>query len=296
MGGAGGVRYVRFSCGMSDVVGDAMSEPQLFLEDGSQFGISREAFAAMDEDKQRELKLQWFHENFEDPRSGNAFWDNETKEYVYLWGGPFDAQEQLWNKFGEIVPEALIENIREEVESHGTFEWAPGAVSPFYKGDDDEKLREPPSLDIYIDEPSERYGSPEEREARARAREAIENLRQALESRRAIGIGHNRPPDEETEEPDEIIELWPALQGLSAELAKPNPAISVVKRWATPLRDALIACAKWGLNKIDGAIDAGLKAGAIAGIGWLATQYSEPLHKAFDAVLAWLDIAAKTLF
>jgi len=51
------------------------------------------------------------------------------------------------------------------------------------------KSSEPPSLDIYLDEPSNRYGSPEEREARPRAREAIEELRRALERPRIIGIG-----------------------------------------------------------------------------------------------------------
>jgi hypothetical protein len=158
-------------------------------------------------------------------------------------------------------------------------QWLGGA---FYERDDEEELREPPSLEIYLDDPSDRYGSPEEREARAKAREAIENLRRLLESPRPIGIGHNRPPDE----------LLPALQELSAELAQPNPSIAVVKRSATPLRDALIACAKWGLKKIDRAVDAAV----VAGAGLLIAQYREPLHKAFDAVFAWLDIAAKTLF
>jgi hypothetical protein len=271
-----------------------MSESRPFLEDGSQFGVSQEAFEGMNEDEQRKLMLQWFYENFEDPQNATPY-DSEAKEYIYLWGGPFDAEEQLWNKFGDIVPEARINNLVKEIESDATIHWAPAPNSPFYERDDDGELREPPSLDIYLDEPSDRYGSPEEREARARAREAIENLRRALESPRAIGIGHNRPPDEE-EEPEEIKELRPALQELSAELAKPNPSIAVVKRWATPLRDAFIACINWGLKKIDGAIDAGLKAVVTAGVLWLVAQYSEPLHKAFDAVLAWLNIAAKTLF
>ena len=144
-----------------------MSEPRPFLEDGSQFGISREAFEEMDEDEQRESMLQWFHQNFEDPVNGNALWDGETKEYVYLWGGPYDAQEQLWDKFGDIVSEALIDEVVREIQRDGIVDWAPGSNSPFYEHEEPPEPEEPPSLEIYSDEPSDRYGSPEEREARA---------------------------------------------------------------------------------------------------------------------------------
>jgi hypothetical protein len=106
-----------------------MSEPRPFLEDGSQFGISREAFEEMDEDEQRESMLQWFHQNFEDPVNGNALWDGETKEYVYLWGGPYDAQEQLWDKFGDIVSEALIDEVVREIQRDGIVDWAPGSTA-----------------------------------------------------------------------------------------------------------------------------------------------------------------------
>jgi hypothetical protein len=52
------------------------------LEDGSQFGISLAAFEGMEEDEQRELMLQWFYENFEDPQN-ETLRDDETKEYLY---------------------------------------------------------------------------------------------------------------------------------------------------------------------------------------------------------------------
>ena len=272
-----------------------MSEPRPFLEDGSQFGISRARFEEMDEGEQREWMRAWFFQNFEDPNNQTP-WDSETKSYMYLWGGPFHASDQLWEKFGDIVFDALIEEVVEEIQRDGTFDWAPTPNSPLYEHDDEEEPPEPPSLDIYLDEPSDRYGSPEEHENRARATEAIENLRRALESPRPFGIGHNRPPDEEAEEPDEIKELRPALQELSAELAKPDPAIAVVKRCATPLRDALLATAKWALRKIDKGLDAAITAAAGGGVLWLAAQHSELLHKAFNSVVAWLDIAAKPFF
>jgi hypothetical protein len=116
---------------MSDELFDELPEPRPFLEDGSQFGISRAAFEAMDQDEQREAMREWFLQNFEDPVNSTPR-DDETKEYVFLWGGPYDAREQLWDKFGEIVPEELMDEVANEIERDGTVEWAPAPNSPFY--------------------------------------------------------------------------------------------------------------------------------------------------------------------
>jgi hypothetical protein len=275
--------------------GPMSEEERPVLEDGSQFGISAGGFADTDPDEQRELMITWFHQNFEDPQNITP-WDGETKSYMYLWGGPYDATEQLWNKFGDFVSEAFINDVAKELQSDGIFDWAPAFNSPFYDGrdDEDEEQPEPPSLDIYLDEPSDRYGSPEEREARAEALEAIENLRRTLQTRRPIGIGHNQPPDD-TQQPEEIDELSQALQELSAELQKPNPEITLVKRWATSLRNAVIASAKWTLKKLDGALTAVFNVTAVGGAGWLY-NHPEYLQMAYDAVIKWLDLAAKSLF
>src|SRR5271154_773105 len=91
---------------MPDELFDDLPEPRPFFEDGSQFGVSRAAFETMDEDEQREFMRDWFFQNFEDPVNSLPH-DDETKEYIFLWGGPYDAKEQLWDKFGEVVSEEL---------------------------------------------------------------------------------------------------------------------------------------------------------------------------------------------
>jgi hypothetical protein len=266
-----------------------------FIEDGSQFGVSQAGFARMERGQQRELMIHWFFENFEDPINETP-WDGETKTYLYLWGGPYNANDQIWEKFGDFVPEALIAEVVEKIESDG-IDWAPRSNSPFYAHDrdeEDEESPEPPSLEIYLDEPSERYGSSQEREARAEALEAIENLRRTLQTRRPIGIGHNRPPDDLLQ-PDEISQLPQALQELSAVLQEPDPEIALVKRWAAPLRAAVIASAKWTVKKLDGAFTAVLNVSAVGGAGWLY-NHPEHLQMAYDAIIKWLDLAAKSLF
>jgi hypothetical protein len=120
---------------MSDNWHEENPEPPPFLEDGSQFGISHTTFEEMEEDDQRELMVQWFYENFEDPANGSVPWDGETKEWLYLWGGPYDAREELGDKFGDIVSEELIDAVVTEIERTGTVDWAPINSSPFYRGD-----------------------------------------------------------------------------------------------------------------------------------------------------------------
>jgi hypothetical protein len=267
-----------------------MREYRPFLEDGSQFGVSRTAFRRMRKEQKLELMIEWFHQNYEDPANSVPY-ESAEGGYQWIFGGPYEARDALDGKFGDIVPEKFIEEAVQDIESDGIVDWA--RIQKPGDDDDTEPPEEPISLDIFLDEPSQNYGTPAEREARERARTALDHLREALDTPRPIGIGHNRPPDEEEEpEPEEIKELRPAIEELSAELAKPDPTIALVKRWATPLRNALIASTKWIGKKIDKAVDAAI----IGGTAWAATQYSEPLRNAFEAVVHWLELAAKTLF
>src|SRR3981189_3118800 len=98
-----------------------MAKPP-FLEDDSQFGISRSAFRKMRKAEKRELMVPWFHQNYEDPSQRTP---HDEGEFVYIWGGPYDARDELSAKFGDIASEALIEEAIAEVQEDGTFDWAP---------------------------------------------------------------------------------------------------------------------------------------------------------------------------
>ena len=79
-----------------------MIEKRPFLEDGSQFGISGSSFRRMRKAEKRELMVQWFHQNYEDPAENTSY---ITAEGGYQWnhGGPHDTREVLADKFGDIV-------------------------------------------------------------------------------------------------------------------------------------------------------------------------------------------------
>lgn len=258
-----------------------------FLEDGSQYGVSRTAFRRFRKADKRELMLQWFYQNFEDPAERTPY-ESAEGGYIWIWGGPNDARDELFGKFGDLVPESFIDEVADEVEKDGLTLWAPTANPDDY--DDYDPPSEPPSLDIYLDEPSEAYGTARELEARAKAWEALDEFQKILDTPRTIGIGHNRPPA--LLEPEEIKELRSAVVPLKKEFTKPTPAIPAVKRWTQSLRVALIAIANWSARKFDKAVDALVVAGTLA----VASHYSESLRKAFDAILHWLEIAARHLF
>jgi hypothetical protein len=110
-----------------------------------------------------------------------------------------------------------------------------------------------------------------------------------------VGIGHNRPP-EEVEPDDYLKHVSFAVATLCSEFSKPNPIISRVKAWAKPLREVLVATARWAGRKIDKAVDAGMKVVGTAAAAWLISQIIPLLRDAFSATVYWLEIAAKIIF
>ena len=55
-------------------------------------------------------------------------------------------------------------------------------------------------------------------------------------------------------------------------------------------------CEKWAAQKADKAMDAAMVAIGTAGGTYVLTQLFPPIHDAFNAVINWLEIAAKSLF
>jgi hypothetical protein len=262
-----------------------MPKKQFLISDSGSH-ISRSAFRRLQKSRKLELMIEWFEENFEDPAERTPY---ESREggYQWIWGGPYEAREELYSMFGDLVPEALIEEAVEKVEENGITDWAPTPDRDDY--DESEPLDEEPlPLTIFENERSDAYGSAEELAARAQTLKAVDLLRKVLDQPLPIGIGHNQPPPDA----DDIKDLRRAMDELHEELAKPEPEIQSVKKSAEPLRKAVIASIKWIAKKVDSGIDAGVK----IGVASLAVYYSEPLKNTFEAVIKWLFIAARQVF
>lgn len=78
-----------------------------------------------DEDRETQISEMenWFREHYEDPAERTPY---ESKEGGYLWiyGGPFDAREELECEFGGDVPDDVIDELVNTLEGE-CFEWAP---------------------------------------------------------------------------------------------------------------------------------------------------------------------------
>jgi hypothetical protein len=75
--------------------------------------ISLEDLKEMSSEEQKETMRAWFLENYEDPAERTPY---ESREggYIYIWGGPYDAGEEL-SIFYEYVQDNVIEELAHEL-------------------------------------------------------------------------------------------------------------------------------------------------------------------------------------
>jgi hypothetical protein len=71
---------------------------------------------------QKEVMAVWFRAHFEDPDNSCPY-DSREGGYQYIYGGPFDAREELEVEFSGIVSDEAIEELTEELESE-CVEWS----------------------------------------------------------------------------------------------------------------------------------------------------------------------------
>ena len=100
--------------------------PILPLEAGTDtpkgFEPNDEWLKSADEDMQVEGMRQWFRTRYCDPAMETPYSEGE---YIYIHGGPYEAADQLHDRFGDIFDEDTIQKAVAEVESEGVHDWAP---------------------------------------------------------------------------------------------------------------------------------------------------------------------------
>lgn len=89
----------------------------------------------------KEAIEEWFYANFENPVENTPF-ESAEGGYQYIWGGPYDAREEIENHFVNL-PEDLIEEVVSELEREAV-EWALSTNRIF-----DEDPRDDPELTSY---------------------------------------------------------------------------------------------------------------------------------------------------
>lgn len=98
--------------------------------------FDRDRLSDLDHDTQLEVMRTWFHQNFEDPAERTPY-ESAEGGYIWIWGGPYDAREELDGEFSDVISENIIDELATELERE-CVEWAP-TPSP---GDYDQSLFE----------------------------------------------------------------------------------------------------------------------------------------------------------
>jgi hypothetical protein len=85
--------------------------------------VSLDQLGKYDRDVQIETMRKWFFEHFEDPAHRTPY---ESREggFQWIWGGPYDARDQLEEQFSDYVSEDTIDELVNDLERECR-EWAP---------------------------------------------------------------------------------------------------------------------------------------------------------------------------
>jgi hypothetical protein len=201
----------------------------------------------------------WFHSNFEDPVHETPY-DSGEGGYQFIWGGPYEAHEELESAFGDQVPAELIERIAQElVDEDGTWDWAPNGNRIESEDEDyDPRVASGEIVDGDGDWPPlvalEGNRSPQSASRETLTDDVLRRL-SALESHLhsldlPAGIGHNRPPEpiEETLIDDRfrqqvqvnIGEIKIEIQASPPKIDKLEEKANRLKRAATAVRDFIL--------------------------------------------------------
>lgn len=101
---------------------------QLPLESGNandvRFEPNDDWLASAPRDQQIAAMRRWFLDRFEDPANETP-WDGEEKAYVFVWGGPYDPNDEIQRRFDGIVEYETMAELIDELWSEVGDEWAP---------------------------------------------------------------------------------------------------------------------------------------------------------------------------
>jgi hypothetical protein len=143
--------------------------------------FTRTQFRRLRQAEKLELIEAWFRERYETADMSSTPW--VEGEYLFLWGGPYDPDDEIQNEFGDFVPYELMEPLIADLRREHT-QWVLR-----------DEYREP-------DEPAdgtepEEIGGPDELAFRTEILRRLDEIEVLLANRPkpTALLGHNRPPE-----------------------------------------------------------------------------------------------------
>lgn len=90
----------------------------------SGFEPNDEWLSSAPSDLRHEAMRQWFMSRFWDPANDTPY-NGREGGYLYIHGGPYEAGDELYGRFGDLFNDEIVRNVIDDVESDGIYEWAP---------------------------------------------------------------------------------------------------------------------------------------------------------------------------
>ena len=111
-----------------NIFGDSPAPERTYpLKGGGSITLSALEKAGLE--TQKEVMEFWFYSNYEDPVHSCPY-NSKEGGYQFIYGGPYEADEELLNEFSDIVPEEVIEELAKELQDECP-EWSgDSSVSP----------------------------------------------------------------------------------------------------------------------------------------------------------------------
>jgi hypothetical protein len=84
--------------------------------------ITAKKLKSADPELQKEAMQVWFYSRFEDPVHSCPY-NSQEGGYQFIYGGPYEADEELQNEFSGIVPDGVIDELADELQNECS-EWS----------------------------------------------------------------------------------------------------------------------------------------------------------------------------
>lgn len=97
----------------------------------SGFEPNNEWLSSARPDLRHEAMRQWFLSRFWDPANDTPY-NGREGGYLYIHGGPYEAGDELYGRFGDLLDDEIVRAVIDDVESDGIYEWAPIHTEPDY--------------------------------------------------------------------------------------------------------------------------------------------------------------------
>lgn len=207
--------------------------------------------------ERKEAVIEWFMSNFEDPAESTPY-ESAEGGYQWIWGGPYDAREEIEGAFDLDEPE--LEEIVDAIQSDGLYDWAPH-TNRIQPEDDDIRDEEPDRDDLRI--------------LLTELRGEIQTLRELhVELReRPIGLGHNGPPEDELVPSEvDLDETEAAVAEVESQLDVAQPDSALLIRARTKFTELAAKVRGW-LGKLPAWIAQGAVTGTVGMIAGQSTKY-----------------------